>query len=88
MSLAEDLKLQETPGSANCPKNVVIVMDGMQEFTTEPLEWALKNVIDDGCIVTLIGIMPWLNIPRKCIFVYLNCYLGKVMHFKERCLYP
>uniref|UniRef100_A0A2N9G0U8 Uncharacterized protein n=1 Tax=Fagus sylvatica TaxID=28930 RepID=A0A2N9G0U8_FAGSY len=63
MSLAEDLKLQETPGSANCPKNVVIVMDGMQEFTTEPLEWALKNVIDDGCIVALIGIMPWLNIP-------------------------
>lgn len=65
MTLAEDLKLQETP---NSPKNVVIVMDGMQEFTTEPLEWALKNVIEEGCIVTLLGIMPWLNIPCKCIF--------------------
>ena len=71
MTLAEDLKLQETP---NCSKNVVIVMDGMQEFTTEPLEWALKNVIEEGCIVTLLGIVPWLNIryiPRKCIF-YLS----------------
>lgn len=65
MTLAEDLKLQETPNSS---KNVVIVMDGMQEFTTEPLEWALKNVIEEGCIVTLLGIMPWLNIPCKCIF--------------------
>lgn len=60
MTLAEDLKLQETPNSS---KNVVIVMDGMQEFTTEPLERALKNVIEEGCIVTLLGIMPWLNIP-------------------------
>ncbi|KAF3967309.1 hypothetical protein CMV_008689 [Castanea mollissima] len=62
MTLAEDIKLQETPKSS---KNVVIVMDGMQEFTTEPLEWALKIVIEEGCIVTLLGIMPWLNIPRK-----------------------
>lgn len=44
-------------------KHVVIVMDAMREFTTEPLEWALKNVIEVGCIVTLVGVMPWLNIP-------------------------
>ncbi|KAL4602114.1 hypothetical protein ACB092_10G029100 [Castanea dentata] len=37
-------------------------MDGMQEFTTEPLEWALKIVIEERCIVTLLVIMPWLNI--------------------------
>lgn len=45
-------------------RHVVVVMDGMEEFTTEPLEWALENVIMPGCVVTLIGAMPWLNIPR------------------------
>lgn len=44
-------------------RHVVVVMDGMQEFTTEPLEWALENVIKPGCVLTLIGAMPWLNIP-------------------------
>ncbi|KAK7839092.1 hypothetical protein CFP56_018796 [Quercus suber] len=72
MTLAEDLKLQETPNSS---KNVVIVMDGMQEFTTEPLEWALKNVIEEGCIVTLLGIMPWLNIRRRhVVFVFVTLF--------------
>ncbi|XP_038903689.1 uncharacterized protein LOC120090215 isoform X1 [Benincasa hispida] len=44
-------------------RHVVVVMDGMEEFTTEPLKWALDNVIKPGCVVTLIGAMPWLNIP-------------------------
>ncbi|KAE8055619.1 hypothetical protein FH972_012447 [Carpinus fangiana] len=45
-SLAEDLQLRESPcSSANYVKNVVVVMDGMEEFTTEPLEWTLENLV-------------------------------------------
>lgn len=54
-----------SPESMNITKHVVIVMDGMKEFTTEPLEWALENVINAGSTVTLLGVMPWLNIPRE-----------------------
>lgn len=46
-------------------KHVVVVMDGMTEFTTEPLQWALDNVVTSECGVTLLGVMPWLNIPRE-----------------------
>ncbi|KAK6262719.1 hypothetical protein QUC31_008535 [Theobroma cacao] len=52
-----------SPGSANVPKHAVIVMDGLKEFTTELLEWVLENIIASGHIVTLLGFMPWLNIP-------------------------
>lgn len=69
-SLAEDLRLPESPCSESCPKNVVVVMDGMEEFTTEPLEWTLKNVVVPGSVVTLVGVMPWLNIPRN--YMHLN----------------
>ncbi|XVE65302.1 hypothetical protein DITRI_Ditri07aG0169900 [Diplodiscus trichospermus] len=58
--LANDLS---SPGSANVPKHVVIVMDGLKEFTTELLEWVLENIIASGHKVTLLGFMPWLNIP-------------------------
>uniref|UniRef100_A0A9I9D760 Uncharacterized protein n=1 Tax=Cucumis melo TaxID=3656 RepID=A0A9I9D760_CUCME len=54
--------LSSTSEAAN--RHVVVVMDGMEEFTTHPLEWALDNVIKPGCLVTLVGAMPWLNIPR------------------------
>lgn len=50
----------------NTDKHVVVVMDGMTEFTTEPLQWALDNVVTADCTVTLLGVMPWLNIPREC----------------------
>ncbi|XP_022738396.1 uncharacterized protein LOC111291081 [Durio zibethinus] len=52
-----------SPGSVNVPKHAVIVMDGLKEFTTELLEWVLKNIIATGHTVTLLGFMPWLNIP-------------------------
>ncbi|XVF51986.1 hypothetical protein PTKIN_Ptkin04bG0228700 [Pterospermum kingtungense] len=52
-----------SPGSANAPKHVVIVMDGLKEFTTELLEWVLENIIASGHRVTFLGFMPWLNIP-------------------------
>ncbi|XP_029127530.1 uncharacterized protein LOC114915992 [Cajanus cajan] len=62
-SLAIDLPDHDfsSPGSTN--KHVVVVMDGMTEFTTDTLQWALDNVVTAGCIVTLLGVMPWLNIP-------------------------
>lgn len=66
-ALLDDLMLQESPGSMNRARHVIIVMDAMKEFTTEPLEWALENVIKAGSVVILLGVMPWLNIPRKCI---------------------
>ncbi|KAH7578629.1 hypothetical protein JRO89_XS01G0407400 [Xanthoceras sorbifolium] len=62
-SLADDLKLRDSPGSGNTAKNVVIVMDGFKDITMEPLEWALQNIITPDSTVTLLGIMPWLNIP-------------------------
>ncbi|XWS49258.1 hypothetical protein CRYUN_Cryun13aG0148500 [Craigia yunnanensis] len=58
--LANDLS---SPGSANVPKHVVIVMDGLKEFTTELLQWVLENITASGHIVTLLGFVPWLNIP-------------------------
>lgn len=64
----KELKLAfalSSPGSVNVPKHVVIVMNGLKEFTTELLEWVLENVSANGHIVTLVGFMPWLNIPRK-----------------------
>lgn len=57
--------VKESPASADNPKHVVVVMDGMRRFTTELLEWALENLIPAGCTVTLLGVMPWLNIPRE-----------------------
>lgn len=66
-ALLDDLMLQESPGSMNRARHVIIVMDAMKEFTTEPLEWALQNVIKAGSVVILLGVMPWLNIPRTCI---------------------
>ncbi|GMN30605.1 hypothetical protein TIFTF001_002878 [Ficus carica] len=64
-SLADDLRLiMDSPYKSNPKKHVVIVMDGLEEFTTELLEWVLANLITStGCIVTLLGVMPWLNLP-------------------------
>lgn len=59
-------------------RHVVVVMDGMEEFTTDPLKWALDNVIKPGCIVTLVGAMPWLNIPREFFYLFFltsNCMI-------------
>lgn len=48
------------------PKQVVIVMDGLKEFSMEPLEWVLKNIaLRACCTITLLGVMPFLNIPCK-----------------------
>ncbi|WCJ20651.1 hypothetical protein M5689_002870 [Euphorbia peplus] len=39
-------------------------MDALRDYSLLPLLWALENIIrSSGCVVTLLGIMPWLNIP-------------------------
>ncbi|KAF8027203.1 hypothetical protein BT93_E0192 [Corymbia citriodora subsp. variegata] len=75
--IGETLLPQESPASADCPRHVVIVMDGMKRFTTAPLEWALENLISTDCIVTLIGVMPWLNIPHVS-WVLMLAVSGKI----------
>ncbi|PSR91630.1 hypothetical protein CEY00_Acc29009 [Actinidia chinensis var. chinensis] len=63
-SLAHDLIPRDSPSSSESPRHVVVVMDGLKEFTMEPLEWVLKNIaLDECCSITLLGVMPWLNIP-------------------------
>ncbi|RVX14512.1 hypothetical protein CK203_017258 [Vitis vinifera] len=59
-TLAHDPLSLESPGST---KHVVIVMDALKEFTTEILEWVLENIFEAGGTVTLLGVMPWPNIP-------------------------
>lgn len=66
-SLADDLRRRDSPGSVNTTKHVVLVMDRLKEFSTEPLVWALENILEPGSVVTLLGVMPWLNIPCKYI---------------------
>ncbi|XP_062073614.1 uncharacterized protein LOC133777876 [Humulus lupulus] len=52
------------PNGSSPTKNIVIVMDGLTEFTPEVLEWVLQNIVTrSGCAITLLGVMPWLNIP-------------------------
>lgn len=48
------------------PKRILVIMDGLKEFSVDLLEWALKNfTFGDCCSITLLDIMPWLNIPSK-----------------------
>ncbi|OVA01680.1 hypothetical protein BVC80_9073g121 [Macleaya cordata] len=50
-----------TTPSANI-KHVVLVMDALQEFSIELLQWTLDHVIGTGYVITLLGVMPWLNL--------------------------
>lgn len=65
-SLAQDLMLRKSPGSFDIPKHVVVVMDGLKDPSIKLLEWVLQNFgLEACCTITLIGVKPWLNIPRK-----------------------
>ncbi|CAI0397729.1 unnamed protein product [Linum tenue] len=64
--LAEVLIPRESPGSRGSCKHVVIVMDALKEFSMEPLQWALDCVIEAGCSVTLLGVLPWIPFPFSC----------------------
>jgi len=64
-------------------------MDGPKEFTIKPLKWALGNISASGGIkVTLLGAMPWINIPRQyliflcvcvCLYIYIYPYAYLVL---------
>ena len=65
-SLAEDLVFRDSPSFSGASSNhVVVVMDALRGFSMETLKWALAHVIKPGYLVTLLGVMPWLNLPRK-----------------------
>lgn len=52
--------------ASDLPRDVLIVMDGLKDPSMELLAWVLENVISDGTwTVTILQIMPWLNIPCK-----------------------
>ncbi|KAL9368974.1 hypothetical protein Peur_040173 [Populus x canadensis] len=60
----EPLRSSQSPEIASTTTQVVLVMDGLKEFTIKPLKWVLENISASGGInVTLLGAMPWLNIP-------------------------
>ncbi|KAL8089048.1 hypothetical protein AgCh_038710 [Apium graveolens] len=66
-SLAQDYIFQNSPGSYNLPKNAAIVMDGLKYPSMELLQWVLKYMASDGTwTITLLEVMPWLNIPLSC----------------------
>ncbi|CAM9002468.1 unnamed protein product [Rhodiola kirilowii] len=63
-TLMADDRFRGSPGSAMSPRNVVIVYDATKEFDLKPLIWAMENIVHGKCCtVTLLGIMPYLNIP-------------------------
>uniref|UniRef100_A0A7N0UYL8 Uncharacterized protein n=1 Tax=Kalanchoe fedtschenkoi TaxID=63787 RepID=A0A7N0UYL8_KALFE len=63
-TLMVDDKYRGSPGSAMAPRNAVIVCNATKEFDFKPLIWALENIVHSKfCTVTLLGIMPFLNIP-------------------------
>ncbi|OMO77303.1 hypothetical protein CCACVL1_15101 [Corchorus capsularis] len=71
-----------SPGSAYAPKHVVIVMDGLKEFTTELLEWVLENLIAAGHKVTLLGYMPWMPIPLS-IKTWQHVWMADFEHLSQ-----
>ncbi|XP_058103537.1 uncharacterized protein LOC131247114 [Magnolia sinica] len=64
--LLEDFQYRESPSCSSTSRNVVIVMDALKGFSLEPLKWALVHVIKPGFVVTLLGVMPWLNFCLSC----------------------
>jgi hypothetical protein len=68
----EPLRSSQSPEIASTTTQVVLVMDGLKEFTIKPLKWVLENISASGGInVTLLGAMPWLNIPCQYL-IYSN----------------
>ena len=68
--LEEVLLPRESPSLLNSERNVVIVMDALKDFSREPLQWAIDNVIRSGCNITFLGVMPWLPLACKKSFSY------------------
>ena len=73
-TLAEVFVPKGSPSSINTVEHVVIVMDALRGFSLEPLQWALDHVIQARCTITLLGVMPWIPLARKHIFVWFIKY--------------
>lgn len=83
--LLNDPRLDEAPASASAcvsgsksesaiqpiVENVVIVMHAFENFSVEPLRWALEDVSVPDCVVTLFGVMPWLPARSKLLHLHL-----------------
>ncbi|KAJ6943012.1 hypothetical protein NC652_008721 [Populus alba x Populus x berolinensis] len=66
--MPEPLRSSQFPEIASTTTQVVLVMDGPKEFTIKPFQWALENISASGGIkVTLLGAMPWINIPQLAV---------------------
>ncbi|KAL2545736.1 hypothetical protein Fot_14969 [Forsythia ovata] len=62
--LTDDVILDGSSGSNDNPTRILVVMDGLKHVSIEFLEWVLKNfTLRGNCTITLLGVMPWLNIP-------------------------
>ncbi|KAL6344411.1 hypothetical protein AAG906_039667 [Vitis piasezkii] len=85
--LEEVLIPRESPSLLNSERNVVIVMDALKDFSREPLQWALNNVIRSGCSITLLGVMPWLPMPYSCktMSEFWTYHTGDLSQLKEKC---
>eukprot|EP01018_Ginkgo_biloba_P025445 Gb_15428 [translate_table: standard] len=64
-------------------KSVVVVMDAFRDFSSSALEWALAHVTQSGDSLTLLGVLPWLNMLRPGILsiVVPNCEIVPVITF-------
>ncbi|KAJ6426982.1 hypothetical protein OIU84_022559 [Salix udensis] len=71
----EAWRSSQLPEIGSTTTQVVLVMDGLEEFTIKPLKWALENISACGGInVTL----PWLNILcQRCITLGLTFLVCK-----------
>ncbi|KAG6780776.1 hypothetical protein POTOM_013651 [Populus tomentosa] len=66
--MPEPLRSSQFPEIASTTTQVVLVMDGPKEFTIKPFKGALENISASGGIkVTLLGAMPWINIPQLAV---------------------
>lgn len=71
---AENVVLDDqSPGSLDDPKRVLIVMDALKEFSMELFEWVLKTfTLDKSSRISILGITPYLNIPCK-LELHVTC---------------
>lgn len=83
--LEEVLLPRESPSLLKSERNVVIVMDALKDFSREPLQWTLNNVIRSGCTVTFLGVMPWL--PLACELSFFNPNSTRSRFQKIGCLH-
>lgn len=75
-TFAQDLILEESPGSFDDPKRILMVVDALKKFQVDLLEWVLRNfTVKNRHTITILGIMPWLNMPCELFLSSLHVML-------------